>query len=592
MHDELSRFVVSMFKSFHSHLSWGGASLSVLTDQLWGLRSPHINAKQARDLEVCEESSCEWVRGIDGRAIVELFEAMRQLVSRPYFWRIWTLQELWVTHEVRFFCEFDELSIRTLLFWWGEWGHSHGTHPALTALMRLKDDSLMTVPSRNPLGSVYESILYERRGGSREIPASASRRFSTRSLLALCRERKCQDPRDIVYGTLTMADRTSKKVEMPDGNYDNDEDEPPPILPNYNLSAFELAKILMPRFDDGSEMKHMCELLHISPETEEIQQGIALQSVPWPQVPVSASKDEPHWSKYSGSLTRIKMNGYQLGSDMQCQLGEASKHFEPFTRIKRNREHLHQSSENTDPFNEIVKDHDDQNSENTHPSIGREENTAGIGEDRAVYPEREVVDPFNNYENQSSQDSEQFIRKRRDHDRHIPIRNPSLSLYYEHRNRCCCGAIACREARDGDWLMNIGRKTALVLREYGEIFFVVGKAFYTSLFSAHEWPNELEMSLWLDAEDAVVLFCSPQVPFSRWQYNRVILEDDSFGDNILEYNVEEVSAFVNNRVCREWGSSFVTITKRDESDDERSFLQDDSHSMFPRFMCAPCFRRR
>ncbi|OSS43940.1 hypothetical protein B5807_11344 [Epicoccum nigrum] len=64
---------------------------------------------------------------------------------------------------------------------------------------------------------------------------------------------------------------------MPDGSWYTDEDEPTPILPDYNQSAFELAKILMPRFNDLETMELMCKALHVRNETEEIRQALILR---------------------------------------------------------------------------------------------------------------------------------------------------------------------------------------------------------------------------------------------------------------------------------------------------------------------------
>lgn len=247
---------------------------------------------------VCEESCCEWVHGIDDGVLVEFIKAMKELAMKPYFWRIWTLKELWVTHKIQFFCGFDELPLPTLLFWWGDWKYILRIVPDTRSLSTLIFTKLRSqsigYTFGNPesgMGYDYEYILSQRQDGLRDVSASRAPRLILETLLAICRVRECQDRRDIVYGTLTIADRTSMKVEMLDGSCYKNGNEPAPILPDYNLFTVELAKSLMPRFNEYYAIERLCESLHIGPETEEIQQGMALRSMPLPQVPV-ASKEK------------------------------------------------------------------------------------------------------------------------------------------------------------------------------------------------------------------------------------------------------------------------------------------------------------
>lgn len=400
---------------------------------------------------------------------------MKELAMRPYFWRIWTLQELWVTHKIQFFCGFDKLPLSTLLFWWGDWRYILNTvtdtrslsASIYTKLENYKTDFPTFGSLDSGLGHEYEVILSQRQDGLREASASTTRQLNLETLLAICRKRQCQDRRDIVYGTLTIADWTSVEVEMPDGSCFTNEDERAPISPDYNLPAFELAKSLMLRFDEYFAIERMCEILHIGPETEEIQQGVALRSEPWPQILVSASKDQRHWSKYSGSLTRIKTDCYRLGSDARFKLEDTSEDAKTCTRIIEN---------------------------------------TGQGDESK------------------------------------------------------CVAIACGIARDGDWLIEVEWSACelLVSRECEGLLFVIGKAFTRSRLHA----NWQETSVWLDAEDAVVLLCGSRLP-------RPTYGDDDF----FEDNMERVSAFVNNRVCREWGSSFA-IPPHESDFDEDEYKSD------------------
>lgn len=472
MHDQSSRLVASMFESFHSHLSRANVSLDDLADQENLILHPGHwlrQAKQDRDQmanrSACEESCCEWVDGIDDGALLEFFEAMQQLAQRPYFWRIWTLQELWVTREIQFFCGFDRLPVQTLLLWWGDWKHV-GIHwpdiRSLWSVISSKIDFETKFPalSLGP-GEDYSIILSKRW----ESSVSKRQQLDPYELMHIWCGRKCQDPRDIVYGTLTMANWNSINVKMPDGSRCAHED-PASFLPDYNLSTFELAKILVPRFGWFWYM-HMCDYLQIDQTNEEIQQGMALRSKPWSQLPVSAPMDRLHWSKNPRRLARFDARGFRFGPNASCQVEDISAKSGPYTRI-------------------IV--------------------TSGYGGEGK------------------------------------------------------CVATACDGARYGDWLIEFGGREALILRKCEDLLFIIGRALSYESLDPDWWP----MSVWLDAEDALVLLCSSPAygpNLGHYRFSRDNIEDCSD-------NVEEISAFVNNRVCREWGSSFATKPEGYNSDDE------------------------
>lgn len=485
MHNESSRFVVSMFESFHAHLSRGDTSISVLTEEMspvWlALDDDHeFPDDGAMNREICLDSCYEWVQGIDAGAFDEFIKSVVEIAKRPYFRRIWTLQELWVTNKIQFFCGLDELPLPTLLFWWEDWTRfrtemfkSKDFEMSLTDLigkkLRIHDPDYRPKNKKVArLGFDYGIMLHQRQSGLQEGLASTIQQLTFAQLFNLCRKRQCEDPRDVVYGTLTIGKWTSTGVKMPDGSYYTNEDEPVLISPDYDLSAFELAKLLMPALRENYAMVEVCEMLHIGQETEEIQQAIALRSVPWPQVPVSASIDKKHWSKYSRSLARIRLPGVQLGPDARYRLVGTSEDSKPFTSI-------------------IDK--------------------TGQGDESE------------------------------------------------------CVGIACKRARNGDWLvLNSWRwKEGFILRECGGFLFFIGKA---TCHGVYVYPGKpQEVSIWLDAEDAVVLMSGPKQPL--WLFEE---DDDGFRDN-----TEEVSAYVNNRVCREWGSSFAMLDESDTDEEDREF---------------------
>jgi hypothetical protein len=477
MHDQFSRLIVSMFENFHSHLARANVSIAVLANQQssgqnsgnrLGQKS-RIDEKSAEDLlkeqTTCKKSCHEWVQGIDHETSLDFAIAMAQLADRPYFSRIWTLQEVWVTHRIQIFCDLDKLPLSTLLFWWEDWAQIGRMFTSTklplpemepTELDKFKADRSFCGTLPSGLGPEYELILHQRQSGLWEGSASTIRQLSLRQLLALCSGRECQDRRDIVYGTLTIANWTSMEVKMPDGSWHTDEDEPTPILPDYSQSAFELAKRLMPRFDDLRVMKRMCKALHVGNETEEIRRGMALRSVLCAQQPGSSSLNEWHWTKNLQSMARTELKGFQIGSDPQYELRTRSRGPRIFTLI------------NTECGNESK-----------------------------------------------------------------------------------CMAIACGKARDGDWIVCTLRDEALVLREYGSFLLVIGRA----LCDRDLLPRLETVTIWFGVDDLVVLLCGTEMFFS----NVVLTEKQA-----LLGNHERVSAFLNSRVCREWGSSFGMLPSEDD----------------------------
>jgi hypothetical protein len=440
MHDSHSRVVSSMLNWFNSYVP----KSDVYTLARWEyLCSRFKNAtdvmikKDQIDLRrkaiACQKNCIKWLRHrhMNNKTFGEFHDAMKELARRPYFWRIWTLQELWVAHRLRIFCDYDELDLPSLLFWW-DGCRLKGRTPEFEEISRWiyarLGNSMDFGLQDTDLGFDYLLVLHRQQGDF----ASAVGQLTFDQWVKIFQERECQDRRDIVYGTLAIVDWTSSKVKIP-WNSQTEEDKPARITPDYGQSTFELAKRLMPAFDTLHTMKSMCETLHLTRETEEIHKS--------------------RWSKSSGSLARIEGYG--------CQIGDR-----PLRKIRT---------------------------------------------------------------------SKSFER--------IAQSTVSYAISYT--------AIACGSARNGDWLVYIFKPRSgnhayevLVLRELGSLLFVIGKAILED--KPFDWSRKI--AVFLDADDAVVLQFGPQV-------SRSVFDND---DNLRD-NMEQVSAILNNRVCREWGSSFATI---------------------------------
>lgn len=357
MHDESSQFLASMLKSFQLQSSEANFSIHVLNGQQYphsssgnrlGQRN-HVEGQSAEELlreqETCVNMCYDWLHSIDDADFRRFYRALQKLAQRSYFWRIWTLQELWVAHRVRILCDYDELPLSILLFWWSNWRFVVQISNKFSRLRELIHQKLGIGPSYenqllSGLGDEYEKVLAQRQSGLTEGSASAIEQLSRGQLLNICFHRKCQDRRDIVYGTLAITNWTAMEVRMPDGTWITDEDENAPISPDYSLSAYELAKKLMPRFDTLSSMERMCNALYLNAETEEVQIGVTTRNHVLDQQFNLALSEDWHWSQNSQNLARVSLEAFRLGSGSGSyyQFDHLARDSTTFTRIFKDSE--------------------------------------------------------------------------------------------------------------------------------------------------------------------------------------------------------------------------------------------------------------
>ena len=121
MHQDDSEFLAQMLDSFDHFLGSHHTSIDVLTTRAtenrnvpWITRSILENSTEA----TCAQHCFEWVKRLDARTTKRLFEALDHFGRRPYFWRIWILQELCLADQIRLLCGRSELRLSTLLTWW------------------------------------------------------------------------------------------------------------------------------------------------------------------------------------------------------------------------------------------------------------------------------------------------------------------------------------------------------------------------------------------------------------------------------------------------------------------------------------------
>jgi hypothetical protein len=305
MHHDDSEFTASMLYQFDQYLGDAGYASIALTAQ--ARRYPSIS--NLKEMEICIRTCNSWIDSIDTQEFERFYKGLSELTRRPYFWRIWVLQELFVAQQIRILCGYDEFWLSTLLLWWRESkAYYLGVYPEHNAQLEHKFSECYLQGALwnsihyfqehggSGLGTEFEEMLYERQSvlpidsGFSRLP------LSTRRLLNMCQNRVCQDPRDCIFGTLTIGSWTTR--------YD-------PITPDYTLSAFHLAKIIMVAFDYIPQIAKLAVgLLGLKADDLEIREGIGRRQQLVPQT--SAQFDEDYRSYSKQDSVEVLENAIQL----------------------------------------------------------------------------------------------------------------------------------------------------------------------------------------------------------------------------------------------------------------------------------------
>ncbi|KAF3020287.1 hypothetical protein E8E14_013317 [Neopestalotiopsis sp. 37M] len=268
MHDESSEFLLEALISFETVLEAGGASLLPVLIRDEGEDSEQevstgehsaeedFAGKHSQQNDFASEGSEEdeaemvlspedrciglcalWFSRISDEDALRFMKACDELPQRSYFWRIWILQELYLARNIRIICGFDELSLTSLLFWWRQ---SKLLFHNLFK-QKLPQEYLQQAPWTDPeyfldqggsgLGNVFEDILLN---SIRPQPRGRMQMYQE-GVTELCEPRHCQDPRDIIYGTLRLHDWNE-------------------IKPDYTKATYELAMETMAQFGSRREL--------------------------------------------------------------------------------------------------------------------------------------------------------------------------------------------------------------------------------------------------------------------------------------------------------------------------------------------------
>ncbi|KAH8629602.1 hypothetical protein IG631_16859 [Alternaria alternata] len=289
MHEDDSKFMADTLRSFDTYLASYGKSSAVFSDG-----SREWTDEKGRTIWHSEH----WLEALADEDIIRLYEALDAFARRPYFWRIWILQELFVARHIVILCDLDELSLPTILFWWVDaklqWFFQHrddiaaGQEPPillrkLTALgagedylsrARWTDMLSFLDDGGSGLGAVFEDMLRERAVTLDET--SERQQLFLKKMLTMCEYRRCQDPRDTVYGTLSLTNWGGGTTFTLDGvlirTAVNDDGA---LRPDYKKSSYNLAKEVILNFNDiGELVKLVLHMLRVGSDVEEVISGI------------------------------------------------------------------------------------------------------------------------------------------------------------------------------------------------------------------------------------------------------------------------------------------------------------------------------
>ena len=246
-----------------------------------------------------------WLENVSDTSTLRLFKALDAFAERSYFWRIWILQEIFLARQLSFLCEFDEIFIPTLLFWWDDaklqWffqrrdDRAAGHEPPILlrklsatedgedflSRARWNDTEFCLDYGASGLGYEFQVALRER-----ALPFNDSykrQEIYQDKLLMLCESRDCKDPRDTIYGTLALSDWGKGGIVAPGGQIfsiarldDNDNDsQDEKLRPDYEISVYNLARVILQHLNITNDLvKLIIHMLKLEPSDPQVRAGV------------------------------------------------------------------------------------------------------------------------------------------------------------------------------------------------------------------------------------------------------------------------------------------------------------------------------
>ena len=247
----------------------GEYAMQVISDRL-DYHSDHnglvVKAGTTVQRAIMDELSCP--TGVDVHRFVLSLAA---LTRRPYFTRVWVVQELFLARPASICCGHRKLPLAALLI---------ELNAAFVLLIQIRAtrgfiNSCKPAPSKR-LSSLY--IPAELVAASRSIDGLFNQqcvdvlgiRKKTRShrsklsltiVINLFSSFECEDPRDTLYGALVLIDWGDL----------------PPIEPDYNISTFELATKILAGYTNFYMPPNLRQNLQVNSELSDVSRRIALR---------------------------------------------------------------------------------------------------------------------------------------------------------------------------------------------------------------------------------------------------------------------------------------------------------------------------
>ncbi|KAF9697763.1 hypothetical protein EKO04_004210 [Ascochyta lentis] len=357
IHQDDSSFLAHTLEDFDRFMAAGQVSSCVWTMRAgrsenapWRTRSDFGSSLEAR----CIMRYFAWVEQVGDVAFERFFEALDQFARRSYFWRIWILQELCLADKIRILCGNAELRLSSLLFWWRDAksmvlqnlsyrgaDQGHPAHKFCTILKRLgpaylrqalwKDPHYFQEHGGSGLGTAFEDMLYERQAVRSSIQPFNRRLMAIPDVLKMCEYRQCQDPRDCIYGTLALCNWRTGVSLCKRGYHVNNGLI---VQPDYKVSAFDLAKSLIPSLHDVRQLNRLVMgMLGLSHSDPEIQRGIISRHKKLPDFKSLERMSYQHINNTTQKLVHIVEGGFQLTPEAPWSLLRETTGSMSYTRV-------------------------------------------------------------------------------------------------------------------------------------------------------------------------------------------------------------------------------------------------------------------
>ena len=302
-----------------------------------------------------ERSDNDWLATLSSTDVRRFTQAMAALTRRPYFQRVWIVQELLVAQSVSICCgdqrqswqayisimmrlHHGELSVRTDQDNM-EMYRARKTWDPLESMLKNENRKPLRLPSPSDLGLsqglvdaipaqglLFDEVAHEliSRVKCRKDGGFQSQRQSMRvwEAIRFSHSRRCQDARDSVYGVLSLVDWGGAE----------------PIKPNYSMSTFDLAIDIL-GYDLGAPIgRRLLSALRLDSTDVKVDRGMILRRDNLSSMCHDLRKLEP-LSRHAIALMMVdRFEGFQLQPNAAWYLDEAGVD-ESFCRVKDSETH-------------------------------------------------------------------------------------------------------------------------------------------------------------------------------------------------------------------------------------------------------------